>query len=210
MPSFVRATVELPYRTGNPEDVSTNTWFFESDTLSYDDTIAALSAPIGDFYEALVSHLSPSLEGGDCSISFYNMLIPAPRPPTTAAMPLNTVPTTTPLPLEVAACLSFRTAPPQSASRRGRVYLGPLNTSALNKDAIGRPVVNASFFTAVQAGLVVLGNIVDQSTIRHVIYSRLNAITFGVTHYWMNDEFDTQRRRQSVLDTTRTTWTAPQ
>lgn len=210
MPAFVRYQVVLPFRTHNSTDVATNTWHFESDSLGNEAATDIISPAIEAFYDAITVWLSPALEGGDCYMKWYDMVAPEPREPTLVPMVLATTPTPTPLPLEVAAVLSFEGNPPVVASRRGRIYLGPLNTAILNKDVIGRPFIRDEFFTAVAQGLENMAAAgVDQSAVRHVIYSRKNLITVAVNRYSMNNEFDTMRSRESILDSVRTVWDAP-
>lgn len=131
----------------------------------------------------------------------------------------------TPLPSEVAACISYQGTPGAGVvqrRRRGRIYIGPLNTGASAKvGSVARP--SAPFRDAMRDAMLRMINEVDDGA-EFVVYSRpfagraqidrpgrapLPAIparpatTVNVDQIWVDDEFDTQRRR-GLQRTTRT------
>jgi len=147
--------------------------------------------------------------------------------------PLPAVLGTGDLPREVAAVLSYQdgtsgisedvpggpvgpagdTHP--AARHRGRIYVGPLNNAALGAGANG-PGLNVSFRTAAtQAARQLTENMtnLDLSGIIGTgtmlanwgIWSRKDHIIRGIEHGWMDDAFDTQRRR-GIKATARTTF----
>lgn len=107
------------------------------------------------------------------------------------------------LPSEVAVCLSYHadltdyqqelgvTRP--AARRRGRIYLGPLNTLARTVDATtGRVKVSAIAQSTIKdaaTALIATGNP------NWAIWSRANLLFSEVVGGFVDDAFDTQRRR---------------
>lgn len=124
---------------------------------------------------------------------------------------------TTPLPAEVACCISYQGTPGAGvvqARRRGRIYIGPLNNGTSTKVSdVARP--SASFRSTLQKCMLRLIQQVDDNA-EFVVYSRpyagraaipradrpdlpalpaRPATTVNVDQIWIDDEFDTQRRR---------------
>lgn len=126
------------------------------------------------------------------------------------------------LPHEVALALTFHadlTGIPESvpggvvgpegdthprARRRGRIYLGPLNVNTVDGTS-GRP--SASFRTSVAAAGVRLRDNLDLQTggIQWVVFSPTDWVARPVVNGWVDNAFDTQRRR-GVAASSRTTW----
>lgn len=124
---------------------------------------------------------------------------------------------TSELPNEVAVCVSYQGTPGPGvvqARRRGRIYVGPLNIAAMEQGAHG-PRPAQSFRTTLSLAVTRLANEVDADA-EWVVYSRpyagrdeiirpgrapLPAIaprpatTVNIDQIWVDDEFDTQRRR---------------
>lgn len=138
----------------------------------------------------------------------FNMDDASPRVPIRTPVAANPTPATSaqPLPAEIAACLSFRGAVISGvapARRRGRVFIGPLNTSALVIEAAtGQPRID----TACSASCVAAANRMHDDLftlgISWGIYSPTQrgsgpaADGFTPAVYaWMDNAFDTQRRR---------------
>ncbi len=200
MPALVRAQVVLPFKSGLPEDVSTNTWHFTADTADFEAVAAALTPILQQFYIDISDRLSIVVDNPQVHVNFYNMLTPPPRVPITNNISIAAgTAGTTGLPNEVSVCLSFRGNPPILPSRRGRLYIGPLVNNvgvivvASNVPRVA-PAMRADLLAAAQA----LGTSVQAipGDVNWVIYSPTNLTTVGVTWAWIDDDFDTQRRRQ--------------
>lgn len=202
--------VAIPYNTGVPEDVMVNTWSFDiaDDTQ---DNYNEVGAFLFTFYTALDGYYSPVLDMTQAHVKLYLRSDAEPRTPRDEAIVsfgdgnLDNQP----LPEEVAVCMSFRGvlasgAPP--ARRRGRVYLGPLSTDISVEGTNLRARVDDSFRIAVReayqdaaAELTTTGN-------DHCVWSSVDGVNRVVTDLWMDDAFDTQRRR-GPRATNRLTWT---
>lgn len=196
----IRFQVELPYISGLPEDVSVNT--FHSPITTIDGTIMGLvTVALGTFYTSVAGQLSPVLEG-DMRIKVYDMADAEPRTPLFDGVVLNQFSTSgTPMPEEVAICLSHRAAydsgaPP--ARRRGRIYLGPLDAVTLATIADNRTRVAP----------LELETLLDAWEQLHIdmiaagaplgVYSRADNVCRPVEAVFVDDSFDTQRRRGVV------------
>jgi hypothetical protein len=117
------------------------------------------------------------------------------------------------LPDEVACCLSYRHFPYDAGinpqSQRGRIYFGPLNPDAFEGSGGGdewntppRPATAFKNILAAAASDLEDANDADNTWI---VYSRVLDQGFAVTDGWIDNAFDTQRRR-GVAATARTLW----
>lgn len=200
------AQVSIPYESGLPEDVSVNTWSFGGTAI--DATAGPVIANgLAAFYDAIAARMHPALVLNQTTCKVYRWNDALPRVPIfegTFAIPPEQN-NGEPLPEEVAGCLSFEaeqvSGEPQ-ARRRGRVYLGPLATSATAQ--IGSHMYLAALFTQdVEDGLDAAIAIWSAGDIGHGIYSRADAVLRPAVSYWQDNALDTQRRR-GVRATTRT------
>lgn len=202
----VRAVMRYHYFTGLPEDVVTNTVHWWVDTTDFDVAANVVAARLAPGMDAL-GPLMPACVSRDCEILVYDLAEPEPRTPKTFTNTIPAASVAAGLPLEVCLVASFSAYPPATARRRGRLYLGPFNTGqqiASTSSTFPRPQpAMVTGVAAVAAGWAALGTSPDNNM---VIYSRAAGAFYNVTGGWVNDEFDTQRRR-GVRESTRTTWT---
>lgn len=131
-----------------------------------------------------------------------------------------------PLPSEVALCVTWKAdyeavvervpLPPEGpagdlrprARRRGRTYLGPWSVDALGTGANNVPTINSFLHETVQdRAAVFLGPIWDGSGVVPVIYSRVNQSYLEIAEGWVDNAWDTQRRR-GIDSTARLTFIA--
>lgn len=101
---------------------------------------------------------------------------------------------TTPVPEEVALCMSygslFRLTRPRE---RGRLYLGPWNTNALLQDANGRARPDPARIT--RAITMAASALATAATSDWSIYSPTTRVAISTSGGWVDDAWDTQRRR---------------
>lgn len=146
------------------------------------------------------------------SYKFYNMDHPIQRQPLGGPhLGLNNSAANehTPLPSEVALCLSFRGANESGtipARRRGRVFIGPLNVNCVEADPItGQARPSLGIQNSLLAGA---NRLADSMALVGMIWSvyspSLRAVsesgsalsgTTDIEHVWIDNAFDTQRRR---------------
>lgn len=200
--AITKVQVRLAPNSGLPEDVVTNTFHLDG-TDGTEAGDAGPAAAIIDFYTAIGVSLGATLSRttNACEIRFYNVADPEPREP------YGIYPFTLPsasgvagLPLECSLCLSYR-APLVSGTnprrRRGRIYLGPLVAGIATTEAttnVPRPA------TATLNGILAeFNDMVDtMRTSDGVVFSvrsEVSGLTVPVQLAWMDNEFDTQRRR---------------
>lgn len=211
--ALYRATLVLPYLSGLPEDVATNTaWFAstEPDAPGFDmseitarwkaavDSMHLGAGPISGANSAWAS----SLAGSEGHVSILRMVEPTPRDPYVFPCTFTARTSGSNLPSEVSLCGSFRAvniSGVPNARRRGRLYIGPFSSAALNASGVSRP--NSSLEAAVERFIEALSTPVleDGEAITHRVYSSLETSSWPegaeVNTGWVDNEWDTQRRR---------------
>lgn len=208
----MKHVVTLPYLSNIPQDVAQNT-FFTSGTASAAGMGLAFATRLGGFYNTIPSggsakittYLSSYIDFTKVTVKSYDLDEPEPRPPVVITPLTWTGNTSGNAPSEVSMCLSFQgdAVPGQSqARRRGRVYIGPLaltvTTSGSNQPC--RPLT-ATRNTIALAGKALQA--LNDSSCTWCVYSTVTGDLVPVTNGWVDDEFDTQRRR-GLRSTTRT------
>lgn len=209
----VRVQVEFDSTTGLPEDRYVNTFHMNVATPDAADG-ALIVGNLQRFYDldtggalsAIADYLSPVM-AGTAVVKCYDLADPIPRVPFYTGALTIAGNTGQALPEEVAVVLSYqgaRVSGISQASRRGRLYIGPLSTSAQAAGAPTRP--SAGFRTVL--GVAASRLVTDATTDGHVwiVWSPTLASAADVTDGWVDNAFDTQRRRGAAA-TTRTLWT---
>lgn len=217
----VRAQVVFPGASGLPEDRFVNSWAFKrraggvgtpTEEAYRDEVFTRLkefyAEPVvpthGGQAQRVMDFLSTHvLNGAECRL--YSLFQPPPREVDIRPMEF-TIPTgTADLPREVAVVASFyseRNLP----RRRGRIYLGPLRASVCQM-VNNVPVVNPEMLGTVTAAMKRLasegvGDLMDWG-----VLSPTDGDIKGVTHGWVDNDFDTQKRR-GIKANARVTWAA--
>jgi len=202
MPDY---SVQIAFETtsGVVSDYCVNTWsFFADDTTA----LALAVASLKDFYDQNRNLYSNNVIQGPHVIKAYDRADPTPRAPVLMdTYSFAVAPSGNPLPHEVAVCLSFqgeRASGEVQARRRGRVYLGPVQTGAVDSD--GR--VDSAFISDIITGA---GDLLTASTAAGAwtwdIWSTVTDNNVTVFDGWVDNSFDTQRSRGRET-TTRTTF----
>lgn len=203
--------VHLPMSTGVTADEAQNTWAFTAPGAVVADDLAAIEAAMQTFYRAIQGYLSPAL-GTAPYMKIYSAVnaLELSPPLDVLGAPLVIHPFTwsggfsgTQQIEEASIALSFhgdygtaaefvgKTRP--RARHRGRVYLGPLNTSSVSVDSgTHHTKVADAVLTAVAGAAATLRS---ASGCTWSIWSRTNKAFYTVTAGWVDNAFDTQRRR---------------
>lgn len=203
----VRAQVVLKTVNNVSEDFATNSWCVTGSDVVGQTT--AITTAFKDFYDDIVADLSGNLAQNGHLVKYYDLPGLAPNYPFEEdTFNLVAAPSGTPLPDEVAMCLSFQGARAAGAPqnrRRGRVYIGPLDVSWLNTD--GRPLqTRISTLTTAAATLSATLNALSPA-VELAVWSVVDQHAVVVTDGWVDNAWDTQRRRGKDA-TSRTTWVA--
>jgi hypothetical protein len=191
---IIRAQVILKTVDQVPENFVTNSFAFEVPTPA---TGAPLITPIlKNFYDNLVGYLSPVIAQNAHSVK-YSLLpgTPPNYPFLESTFNLVAAPAGSALPDEIAVCMSFqgtRGAGFPQARRRGRIFFGPLDSTAATGN---RP---AGAFTAALANQ---GNNIDFAVAAlgagygWGVWSPTDGSFTPVVNGWVDNAFDVQRRR---------------
>lgn len=208
-----RAQLVLQGKSGLPEDRFVTTWAFtnvigadvqaDSDLISNAlETFVTVAPPGGSV--AAGGYLSGIAinQAAGAQVRVYHLGDPIPREPIIEQFALPAMSTTAVMPNEVALTLSFyadRNLPRQ----RGRVFWGPLATSAGTLDAVrGDFVPGAGTMTNLGLSLKRLS---EDTNLDWCVLSQTDGVLRPVTNGWVDSSFDTQRRR-GVKPSSRTTW----
>lgn len=173
---------------GIPQDDVVNTFYLDTDL----DPITWGSDPDGLLRDAVDLWRAADLDLGErwhwVSGKAYNMADPEPREPVASVSWLECLGVrSTNGPAEVALCLSYY-ADRNFPRNRGRMYFGPWGNGGM----FSRPPAQAQEALATLAeGLSGLGGVNTQ----WVQHSPRDARFSNVTDYWIDDAWDTQRRR---------------
>lgn len=222
--SVHRAQVTFHGDSGLPEDVYVNTFHFSDDGSATDGLEDLVAAIQGLYLDAdstgrnILSWMSEELNG-NMDVAIYDLADAIPR---VAQIEDSTavgggVTGNGRLPPEVALCVSFQ-APPTSgleqASRRGRVYIGPLGANEHGSPAIGQPIdpatgrPKAAFITTLTEKFADFATEVNALTNwLWVVYSPTLLSAAVISDGWVDNAPDIQRRRGNV-PTSRTTFIA--
>lgn len=182
-----------------------------------------IDGAIRTFFSALNvsgdSCMSSVVENAPATTKIYNYADPKPRPIAFESFqtPSYSQGSGHPnFPNEVAVCLSYKAAPVAGAIRarnRGRIYIGPLCSTAADVGAGNNPVVSGGFVTSLLAAAVAMRATLFAANIVWCIYSPtshnqanpaalVDDFMFPIDSFSVDNEFDTQRRR-GVKATTR-------
>lgn len=215
MTSVILAQVTVAPNSGVSKDTVANTFHFttEGTAVARDHTTDIRDA-IKAFYNASVApkistYLSDQYAWTNARIRLYDLADGEPRAPYYDVHDtLGDPGSVTSLPSQVSCCLSYQGTPTSGlvqARRRGRLYIGPLNTNVVSSGDLTRP--SGNFVTALLAAAAGLWASGGDTTWRWVVYSRQGTgQTTRPTQAWVDDRFDVQRRR-AVIVTSRSSTT---
>jgi len=214
LPGGIRVLSILQGTSGLPEDRYINTWAFSSDVAETEAGQLAAIAKVGNFFQNIQSNgasvmeliTAQTIDETACELRAYWMGQPPPRDPVIVAWSGLTFGASAPLPSEVALCASFY-AGSNRPRNRGRVFIGPL-ASAISTTGAGR---GAHPSTVARATLALASEQLAED-VTGPRWCVLGTATAGpakelkvVTGGWVDDAFDTQRRRGEGAQN-RTNW----
>lgn len=216
--TLVEIKARFPYRSGLPRDVAINTFhFWAADGTDLSTYGPLLADEVGFFYtvpgaaEAVTHYMSRVINFTTSTIEAYTVADWETSSPTWT--PVHSQFLTAPdsglgddsLPLEVACCLSFKGVARVSGSgdissaarRRGRVFIGPLDQRAVGDvTVVERPVPSDVFMgDLVTCASALKAAVAGDGGQGWVIWSRAAHSLVAVSDGWVDNEWDTQRRR---------------
>lgn len=191
----IRGQVILKTVDAFPANYATNSWAFEVSAIpgQTSDITTILKA----FYDTLRPYMSGRTAQNGHEIKWTALPGSPPNYPfATTTFNLTTAPAGGNMPQEVAMALSFQGARfaglPQNR-RRGRVFLGPLDSSVCGTD--DRPV--SAFLTTMTGAATTLKAACQalSPAVNWSVWSQTDADVVNITDGWMDNAFDTVRRR---------------
>ena len=210
------AQVRVPYDTALPEDATVNTFTFITPGADVTPTQAsAICTALRDFYgvihtgspNALASYWSVGVDLSLASCKVYDIGDTPPRAPIVEEFGGFGTTGTTAEPSELCGTLSFqgiRQSGQLQARRRGRIFFGPLASTALGSTYPIR--LNANFIAAANAAMKALAAPIGVTDpIQWCVYSRVNQSAVNVDNGWVDNAIDIQRRRGEKANA-RTLW----
>lgn len=201
----IRAQVILRTTSGVSEDFVSNTFAFSGTNPAADTT--PITAAIKAFYDTLRPTIIPGVIAQNNHLIKYTLLpgVKPNYPFLESSWNFATAPAGAELPSECALVGSFQGAKaagfPQ-ARRRGRIYVGPLQSSIL---VSGRP--SAASVTLLAGALQAFKGAISaiSGDTLWSVWSPSDGVAVEVSDGWVDNAFDTQRRR-GVRTNSRTSW----
>lgn len=212
---FVQATI--PSKTNIPRDAVVNTFHFVG-VQERSEFPGVIIGRLDEFYTSTVTstgdsisqYMSTELNFGGARAKFYDMDDAEPRAPfadESMGLTQGTPITQVNLPGEVALCTSYRgdlQSGQNPSRRRGRLYIGPLNTGAL-ASVSQSPTRPASDFYNTVADATQRLAAASTLGVRWVVHSRVAGTNTPIEYGWVDNAFDTMRKR-GVDPTARVNW----
>jgi hypothetical protein len=175
--------VRLKGLSALPEDVYENVLFFE---VNAPDTVEGNCDEIAAAYDAL------SFTGGWNQLEIRVYELAGGQPTFQKTYAIASVSTLTG-PGEVAVCLSYAANDDPGLvgpRRRGRIYIGPIAFNWV-QDPRPAPVLRQNLLVFGQA----LASVGSAANTTWLMYSRTDLVTAKIESIWVDDAWDTQRRR---------------
>jgi hypothetical protein len=195
-----------------PADFVTNTWWISvrNDVIgspTQEELVDGINGHLVTFYDAIRQDLSPLLSVTGHEFKWYAMEDPTPRTPKYLhSWTFGSAFGGFAMPSEVALVSSYQ-ATKQSgvaqATRRNRIFLGPMNTSA--QDAVlGRPAT-ATVVRITDAAEAFAATSDGANGWSWRVYSGKTGEDHPIADGWVDNAWDTQRRR-GIDPSSRTVW----
>lgn len=213
--TVLTAQVTIPVDSAIPADAIVNTWHFSTDDVAAAGDYTAVATRLGAFYDSLDSVIANSVNPALARLKIYHVGDAENAPPHYDEAFPWTGGTDDPLPHEVSLCLSysagFMSGVPM-ARTRGRIFIGPIGRGTQDPSNRSRPYIDAITALATAGDALATAN---TAGLKWVVFSpTIYAITpatdwadFGVTEGWVDNAYDTQRRRGQKA-TSRVSWAA--
>lgn len=200
--ALYKAQVIFNMNDGLPKNASTNTLYFDAD----DDTVLpVVTDKISEFFSLAGTLMSSLIDDSNCYVEWYRMSDPTPRQIVYREFLSNFTVSTTAGPTEIALVVSYQAAKvsglPQNR-RRGRFFIGPVEMPQGDRPTLSQ--INA----IAGAAQDLLDDSNAATTWTWAQYSETNGIGTNVDNGWVDNEWDTQRRRGRDA-TNRSTFTTP-
>lgn len=207
MAQWIKAQVSLQDISGLPRDRYVNVFNLyhpSPDALTPIQQANVITA-LGHFYRTMGAYLHPAIDPATSEVALYDMSLPKGSPPIkTGPLQVTGAGATfvgTPMPTELAACLTLSGQPFSTELNtkilRGRIYIGPLNTSAVQALTTGakHSRVADEFAESVVTAGIGLATALAAENMVWCVYSPTRGYLLPVSKLSVDDAWDIQRRR---------------
>lgn len=218
------AQVTLQPLDALPKDEMENVWHFRTTATPTDPADGPdILAKLGAFYtnvpaggSSIAHYLSPMLQEAALVKIYDEDATVSPRPVFfNGTFTIGTPPSSSGIPEEVALCLSYYSGR-NVAKLRGRVYLGPWGAAAATTGDTGNNPGGSRPSTTLVASIAAAGEALIAASSSGAQWCLRSGVGFGapgtktvtyneVTNGWVDNEWDSQRRRR-IEATSRTTF----
>lgn len=208
--TVIRAQVTLNSSSGLPEDAAMNVWHFHTANVDIPGMIDAINDSLSSFYNTNSGVFSGNTITGTCTTKYFDLSDDPPRVPVDeSGFAITSLGDADALPTECAITMSFSGDPESGGNarrKRGRVFIGPLDGGTASTGA-GLVRVGAGATSSLAVGATDLINAGGLLTWQWIVFSpttagtppwdetTLDAASTIVTQGWIDNAFDTQRRR---------------
>lgn len=207
----VRAQLTFPADTAIPADATSITFHFaatKADPAGANIKDALMSFWTGANTTRKISdYLSEAVDQGNTRIRLYDLADPEPRVPfLDDVVAFGEPASSAKLPPELALCVSYqatRISGLDQANRRGRLYIGPLNSLAMGASPNDRP--SPLFIADLKSAATRLMTEAAADNVHWCVYSPTLGTNAIVHDGWVDNDFDIQRKR-GLGATTRNVW----
>lgn len=189
-------------RSGDSKDMYVNDFHFVAEAAQTVENFTALATAVKAFFAGGVQQwYSTAALGPGRSIKIYDLNDIKPRPPKYSELQFAEIAAgvvQTLLPEEVAVCMSYEglhVAGGIIGRRRGRIYLGPLNTSCLDNAQPYRPLVKPEMASQVCDNANTLMGAALALGFTWVVHSTVAGTNATLGRVWVDNAFDTVRGR---------------
>ena len=204
--ALIHTALVMPYTSGFARDVSEITFNFDSDGAPDAADYTAVDAAVSSFInnstgqtQTIANRISAIVSRAACYIRKTHTDVATGLmidPPVLTPITLAAAAAGGSLPLEVALCSSY-VAPAivgvPAGRRRGRFYVGPLNVGVAGTAV--DPAPQTVFLNDLATATERMFNLAVTGSVPMVVWSRANSALYEVTGGYVDNEWDTQRRR---------------
>lgn len=219
LPNGIRALCVLQNANGLPADRYVTTWAFACTSFNAATHPQAIRTAIANFFNLpagtanVAAHIGAQASRAvlGSKVISYELGQASPRTPHSQTWTLGAIDIAGGVmayPAEVAACASFKSDDKPGPRGKGRVYIGPLNSkSAGGEQEASEPRPGTGFRLALNNAMKALAesSVLADAGLSWSILSQADAALYEVTGGWVDNAFDTQRRR-GLVTSSRSTW----
>ena len=180
MSTTLRFQVTIPNQNGVPADAMTNTWHFASTAVDPMDDATQAADDLIAFYLAIDGLLASTVDT-IFTYKIYDLTAAEPRVPILSDNFNVTPGANSPLPSEVCCVLSYRGTPSSGIAqgrRRGRIFLGPLDSADMDNSA-GQSLIDTGVITTIATAAENLMDAGDAVTAKWSVFPQPQGLRHG-------------------------------